>query len=85
MVIAGMPALFLGMVLFGIATSGARALPGWRRMAPLFIPLLLPVTAAVDISLRWAVGIQAPLVLSFGFGFGWVLLGYAIFSDTRRQ
>lgn len=85
MVLAGMPSLYLGLVLFGVATSRARVLPGWRRMAPLFIPLLLPVTATVDISLRWGLGIHAPLVFSFGIGFGWVLLGYAIFSDTRRQ
>ena len=85
MVIAGAPTLYLGLVLFGVATSRARVLPGWRRMAPLFIPLLLHVTAAVDVGLRSSLGIQGPVVISFGIGFGWVLLGYAIYSHTTQQ
>lgn len=83
MVIAGAPTLYLGLLLFGVATSRARVLAGWRRTAPLLIPLLLPITAAVDFGLRWEIG--RPLVISFGIGFGWVLLGYAIYDGTQRQ
>ena len=66
-------AIFIGLVLLGIATLRANALPGHWRTLPLIVGLvaLLPVWVLAFIDL------EVPVVV---LGVGWMLLGYALWA-----
>lgn len=90
LVLAGMPVLGLGLVVFGIATTRARLLPGWKKAMPLLIVALPALGMLLTLCIRaffnadqarreveeW--GFAATILL---FGLGWGLLGYALASD----
>lgn len=78
MVLAGMPVMYLGLILFGAATWRARALPGWRCAAPLIVIALLLLGIVSDLLVRWSgIQVSGPFLASIGVGAGWILLGYA--------
>ncbi len=71
---AGALAIFIGLVLLGIAASRTKALPGHWRTLPLIVGLaaLLPVWVLALIHL------EVPVVV---LGVGWMLLGYALWAE----
>ena len=83
MVIAGVPTLYVGLMLLGAATVRARVLAGWKRAAPLLVVAILPVTMILDLVLRRGLGLTGPLISITSFGLGWVLLGYALYRETN--
>ena len=86
LLLLGVLALILGLTAFGIATIRAKIWPGWSR----FLPLLIPVVLLVALLLAFLVGRgtgarEVELILSCLFGLGWILLGYALWSDKTGQ
>ena len=70
----------IGFILLGVATLRAKVLPGWRRPLPLIIGLMIPS----GMLLAFGIG-EAGVVISFLlFGLGWIVLGYALWSDRSK-
>jgi len=92
LVLAGIPILLLGSVLFGVGTRRANLLPGWRGAAPLLVALLPILGILLTLSVRLLVqepetrhligewGMVATLMM---FGAAWVALGYALWSEQE--
>ena len=81
MVIVGFLVVPIGFILLGVATLRAKVLPGWRRALPLIIGLMI----TSGMLLAFGIG-EAGLVISFlSFGLGWIVLGYALWSDRSEQ
>ena len=82
----GLCVLSVGLVLVGIATIQAKALPRWSRVLPLVTGLLL-ASGFLALSIgEWGLWV---ILLSLGV---WMLLGYVVWSDqgpsagpVRRQ
>ena len=75
----GLCVLAVGLVLVGIATIQAKALPRWSRALPLVTGLLLASGFLVALSLgEWGLWV---IVLSLG---PWMLLGYVVWSDQAE-
>ena len=76
----GLCVLAVGLVLVGIATIQAKALPRWSRVLPLVICLLLASGFLVALSIgEWGFGV---FILSLGLGR--MLLGYVLWSDQAE-
>ena len=76
----GLCVLAVGLVLVGIATIQAKALPRWSRVLPLVLGLLLASGLLVALSIgEWGLWL---IVLSLGPG--WMLLGYVVWSDQAE-
>ena len=75
----GLCVLAVGLVLVGIATIQAKALPRWSRVLPLVTGLLLASGFLVALSIgEWGLWL---IVLSLG---PWMLLGYVVWSDQAE-
>ena len=78
-----------GLVLFGVGVLKADVLSSWRRFAPLivgfisflgtFVGIAQMMSGGDTISERWLT------TTIFSLGVGWVLMGYAIWSDTQDR
>jgi hypothetical protein len=81
-ILAASLAIIIGLVLLGIVTLRAGILPTRWRMLPLAIGLL----ALLPVWVLAFVHVELPVVV---LGIGWVLLGYALWSEadttTRRR
>ena len=80
----------IGMVLFGIGTLRAAALPRWSRVIPLILGLLLVPGVVLTfpglvLSFEFADAIVAfglaGLFAHIAQGLGWVLIGYILWTD----
>lgn len=72
----------IGMLILGITVSRARRLPGWRRMAPLFVGLYYVLMIPFQIVFFIIpVGQPSPILLGL-WSVTWILLGYAIWSGA---
>ena len=75
----------LGILPLGIAVLLARRLAGWKRFAPLFVGAyyvaMIPVQIVFFIGPN---GAPSNTLLAF-WGLTWVLLGYTIFSESKRK
>ena len=80
MVLAGIPTMYLGLMLFGAASFRARVLSGWRRAAPLIVVAVLPAGLLLDFALRKPLGLEGLQLSRASFGLGWMLLGYALYK-----
>jgi hypothetical protein len=80
-ILAASLAIIIGLVFLGIATLRVGVLPTRWRMLPLVIGLL----ALLPVWVLAFVHVELPVVV---LGFGWILLGYALWSEadaTTRQ
>jgi len=74
----GLCVLSVGLVLVGIATIQAKALPRWSSVLPLVTGLLLAPGFLVALSIgEWGFWV---IVLSLGV---WMLLGYVVWSEAK--
>ena len=72
----GMLLLFPGTMCVGLAMVRIKALPKWNAV-PVLMGFLLPL----DEFVKLASGVeQAGFAVAMGFGVGWALLGYALWS-----
>lgn len=72
----------VGMLTLGIVMFVARALTGWRRMAPLFVGLYYVVMIPFQI-VFFIVPNGEPSSLLLGlWSITWILFGYAIWSSA---
>jgi hypothetical protein len=71
------PIYILGPLLFGIATFRAGVLPRWASALFILGALLPPVAAVLPPEA------QMKILLPYGFAFVW--LGYALFSEPREK
>ena len=79
MFLIGLCVLAVGLVLVGIATIQAKALPRWSRVLPLVTGLLLASGFLVALSIgEWGLWV---ILLSLGV---WMLLGYVVWSDQAE-
>jgi hypothetical protein len=76
--------LCLGCVLIGIAAIRAKVLPRWSRALPILIGFLTPAQYIATGIGTLVLGDEPGLVLWSLFGAAWVLLGYALWSDSRQ-
>ncbi len=74
----------LGMLLVGIAVVSAKRLRGWRRFAPLFVPLYYALMLPVQIVLFIGSGLPPSLPLIGLWGSMWILVGLAIRSSAAE-
>ncbi|CAA9443632.1 MAG: hypothetical protein AVDCRST_MAG14-176 [uncultured Rubrobacteraceae bacterium] len=83
----------IGMVLFGVGTLRAAALPRWSRGIPLILGVLLVpgfvlTFPGLVLSFEFADAIGAfglaGLFTHIAQGLGWVLLGYTLWSEKGR-
>lgn len=76
--LAGSLAIFVGLVLLGVAVLRAKALPpGWRTL-----PLALGVSALLPVWVLAFIHLELPVVL---LGIGWVLLGYTLLTGRGNE
>ena len=76
----GFCVLAVGLVLVGIATIQAKALPRWSRALPLVIGLLPASGFLVALSIgEWGFGLILPSP-----GLGWMLLGHVLWSHQTE-
>ena len=77
-----------GLVLFGVGVIKANVLPSWSRALPLnigLISLLGIFIGIVEMVLRGdTVAERGLITIIFSLGLGWVLLGFALWSDTQE-
>jgi hypothetical protein len=67
-------AIFIGLVLLGIAALRANALPGrWRTL-----PLIVGLAALLPVWVLSFIHLEVPVVV---LGVGWILLGYALWAE----
>ncbi len=75
-----------GLLLFGIGVIKANVLPSWSRALPLdigLISLLGIFIGIVEMALRGDTVAEWGLItIILALGLGWVLLGFALWSDT---
>lgn len=80
---AGALLVGLGMLLLGVAVVLERRLTGWRRFAPLSVGVyyagMIPFQIVFFIGPN---GTPSSTLLAF-WGLTWMLLGYALFSETK--
>lgn len=84
----GFVIVFIGLVLFGIATRRANVLPRWRSIPFLMgvVGLLLFVSGAIIGGLGVVLWLLVSWILVWGlFGAGWVVLGYLLWTDTAEM
>ena len=86
----GIMCLLLGMVVFSVAVLRGRLLPQWSAWpfvvcAASLVPMLL-TSMVFNINLEQAAYVNVvALIALFAFGFGWMALGYALWSGTREE
>jgi hypothetical protein len=73
-----------GLVLFSIAAMRANVLPRWSRALPILIGFLTPAQYIATGIGTLIFGDEPGLVLWSLFGVGWMLLGYALWLDSRQ-
>lgn len=79
----GAQAIWLGMLLLGVATLRARKLTGWRRFTPLIVSAYFVVQiAAVQIPFYLTQGFEPNFVVLALWGLPWILLGLAVRSSA---
>ncbi len=75
-----------GLVLFGVGVIKANVLPSWSRALPLVLGLISLsgiFIGIVEMVLRGDTVAEWGLItIIFSLGLGWVLLGFALWSDT---
>ena len=78
----------MGLVVFGVGVIKAKVLPSWSRALPLVIGLIsllgifIGIVQSVlrgDTVAEWGL-----ITIVFSLGLGWVLLGFALWSDTQE-
>ena len=81
----------IGLVIFGMAAIQAKVLPRWSRVLPMIMGLTVTL-GALSSSVAFGLGNESvsdvvwPVMIFFlSFGLGWILLGYALWSDRRNQ
>lgn len=83
LVVLGLVGAFIGLALIGVAFVRSRLLGRWS-----FLPLALGLVGLARVlageSAYSQLGYEVRLVLSLIFAWGWVLLGYALWSQQRR-
>jgi hypothetical protein len=73
----------VGMLTLGSATSMARRLPGWRRIAPVTVGLYYACMIPIQI-IFFIIPKGSPSVTILAFwGLPWALLGWTIWSGAR--
>jgi hypothetical protein len=74
----------VGMLTLGAATSVARRLPGWRRIAPVMVGIYYACMIPIQI-IFFIIPQGAPSVTILAFwGLPWALLGWTIWSVARK-
>ena len=69
--------IFVGLVLLGIATLRAGALPGrWRTL-----PLIVGLSALLPVWILAFIHLELPVVV---LGIAWMLMGYVLWSEGTR-
>jgi uncharacterized membrane protein len=72
------------MLTLGAATSMARRLPGWRRIAPVMVGIYYACMIPIQI-IFFIIPQGAPSVTILAFwGLPWALLGWTIWSVARK-
>jgi len=86
LLLLGVLALILGLTAFGIATIRARVWPRWSRPLALLVGLTLLLAPVLLFIVGRGTGArEVELIISCLFSLGWILLGYALWSDKVGQ
>lgn len=72
--------MLLGMGSLGIATLLGKQLAGWRAWAPLLVPVVGLMTAAV-----YSINLFIHFILLGLWGLPWMLVGYVVFTRVVKQ
>jgi len=82
----GAQAIWIGMLLLGVATVRAGALTGWRRLAPLAVPAyFVAQVVAIQIPFYFSKGLNPNYAVLGAWGLAWIVLGLAIRTTSSQR
>ena len=78
----GILLLIIGLIPFGLATLRAQVLPRWSRPLPLITSVVLLASGIISLLFNPHRDPFIEMFLATLFGIPWILLGYAVWSQT---